>query len=412
MTPSSGTGKQLLAEHAARKAERPRPEKFLEVNLAHYGFEEFRSEMFGYAKGAYTGAGKDSLGRFREYDGGTVFLDEVNHADDRVRASLLRFLDSGEIAPRDKEPAVVEDLYVVAACSTTEGMSPEFQQRFHRVDVPPLRDRVIRYRRDGKWCWDCDLFHIAAEVVRGAGQQYIRKSFLREAAGQWWPGNVREFLRSIPDAPVSDDGVIYIGWPGMDDPNDQLATVAQRVMGQLGEQDVAKVVNWLRSNDEIRGLVEAAAVDCLHVDAVAEFAADVFEEHFGLYLYLRGLRARMGMPMPDAVNPLLAYGELQADLLAFLEKYPEVKKDIEKQARTQAISPLPTAPSLAAARERKMRFVVEVNDWNLSKAREAAEREFLRKAMATLEGTQKDRAGKLGISPGALSTRLKKHGLR
>ena len=91
----TGTGKDVLAKvihHAGKRSKRP----LVKVNCAALPDNLLESEMFGYAKGAFTGAEKDKPGRFQEADGGTIFLDEVGELPLTTQVRLLRVLENGE----------------------------------------------------------------------------------------------------------------------------------------------------------------------------------------------------------------------------------------------------------------------------------------------------------------------------
>ncbi len=394
----TGTGKELLARYATRVA---RPEameqgRFLTVNMAGHKAEQFRGLYFGHRKGAFTGAHGRQEGLFRENDGGGVLLDELNRTDPDLLAALLRFLDSGEVEPLGERPVSV-DLYVVGACQTTDGLPLDIQHRFTHVRIPPLRDRVVCRDRGGNWEWDCDLFHIVAEVVRRHGEDHVAKGFLTRGLEHGWRGNVRELLAQLDDpGPYNDEGVA-IGWPGATkgEIEGQAAFYDEHPMGRM-------------TGHVYRGLF-------LHVDRIKAFAAEVLNDYRELYMQMvlgRGL-GQSGVGVPEALNPVLVARDIEADPGRFVRRFPHLAGEVAKRV---ALRPAPQAQAPAgdsrAEKEGGLTLTVGLAGWDLRRARKAAEKELLVMAIAACEGRQKDVADKLNISPSHLSGLLREHGLR
>ncbi|HLT40776.1 MAG TPA: sigma 54-interacting transcriptional regulator, partial [Enhygromyxa sp.] len=114
ITGESGTGKERVAEAivaASRRADRP----FVRFNCAALSAELAEAELFGHAKGSFTGAHKARTGLFREAEGGTLLLDEVGELELSVQAKLLRVLQSGEVRPVGQDLPVRVDVRVLAA---------------------------------------------------------------------------------------------------------------------------------------------------------------------------------------------------------------------------------------------------------------------------------------------------------
>ncbi|MEZ5318462.1 MAG: sigma-54 dependent transcriptional regulator [Vicinamibacterales bacterium] len=194
----NGTGKELVARQVHMLSRR-RAGPFVEVNCAAIPEELIESELFGHARGAFTGAVADRRGRFEMASGGTLFLDEVGDMSLKTQAKVLRALQEQVVDPVGGQGSVRVDVRVIAA--TNKDLTEELRQGRFREDlyfrlnvipmsVPPLRDRgddVLRLAE-----------HFVAEFCREYGRR--AKTVAPEAAAvltaYHWPGNVRE-LRNL-----------------------------------------------------------------------------------------------------------------------------------------------------------------------------------------------------------------------
>lgn len=196
----TGTGKQLLAK--AIHEESPRAGgPFVTINCASLPEQLLESELFGYRKGAFTGAVTDRKGLFEEADGGTILLDEIGKAGPHVQRSLLHVLDQGMIRPVGSNHYRPVDVRVICATSNMnlrEDMAADrfLKDLYYRVNdivlrLPALRERsgdvelltrhfLERYRRD----FDRPMLRISPAA---------EKALLRYP----WPGNVRELEKSV-----------------------------------------------------------------------------------------------------------------------------------------------------------------------------------------------------------------------
>jgi transcriptional regulator with PAS, ATPase and Fis domain len=146
---ATGTGKDLLAKviHSA-STRNGRP--FVKVNCAALPDNLLESEMFGYAKGAFTGADRDKPGRFKEADGGTIFLDEIGDLPLSLQAKLLRVLEDKEFYPLGSRHTMKVDVRILSA--TNRGLEKlvaarQFREDLFyrlnvmRIELPPLKER-------------------------------------------------------------------------------------------------------------------------------------------------------------------------------------------------------------------------------------------------------------------------------
>jgi DNA-binding NtrC family response regulator len=200
----SGTGKEVLAR--ALHAQSPRrDEGFVAINCAAIPEALLESELFGHAKGAFTGADRSRRGLFAEADGGTLFLDEIGELPLPLQAKLLRVLQEEEVrAVGDTKPRRV-DVRVIAATAReleAEVAAGRFREDlFYRLDVlrvkvPPLRER----REDIPLLVDHFLGRSQESIgkpVRG-----IDDDALERLVAYDWPGNVRELENVLERAVI------------------------------------------------------------------------------------------------------------------------------------------------------------------------------------------------------------------
>lgn len=204
----SGTGKELTAVAIHERSTR-REAPFVAINCGAIPPHLLQSELFGYERGAFTGASQRKIGRIEAADGGTLFLDEIGDLPLESQASLLRFLQEGRIERLGGQESIAVDVRVISATHVDMQRAME-EGRFradlyHRlcvlqIDEPPLRARgkdiellarhmLERFRKDG------------ARRLRGFSADAI--AALHNYA---WPGNVRELINRVRRAIVMSEG--------------------------------------------------------------------------------------------------------------------------------------------------------------------------------------------------------------
>lgn len=204
----SGTGKELVAREIHRRSRRSaRP--LIKVNCAAVPRELYESEFFGHAKGSFTGALRDRVGRFELADGGTLFLDEVGEIPLELQAKLLRVLQEGELERVGEERTRRVDVRVVAATNRdlrSESEAGRFRQDlYYRLSVFPLEVPPLRKRKE-----DVPLLveHFLAIAARKVGRPTppLTLAVVQRLQQYDWPGNVRELQHVVERAVITSTG--------------------------------------------------------------------------------------------------------------------------------------------------------------------------------------------------------------
>ncbi len=200
----SGTGKELAAREIHRLSSRSQA-PFVAVNCAALPESIIESELFGYIRGAFTGAGPDRPGRFRQADGGTLFLDEIGDLAPAVQVKLLRVLQEGEIEPVGVDRPVSVNVRLLAATHRNlEDLVATGRFRedlYYRLNVISLTLPPLRERTD-------DIPLLAAHFMTRFNHKNNKKFLgitpdaLDVLATHHWPGNVRELENVMERAVV------------------------------------------------------------------------------------------------------------------------------------------------------------------------------------------------------------------
>ena len=204
ITGDSGTGKELIA--GAIHFNSPRKDgSFVKVNCAAITETLLESELFGHEKGAFTGAHRLKEGRFRQADGGSLFLDEVSEMSLGMQVKLLRALQEREITRVGGEEVIKVDVRVIAATNKDliqEIESERFREDlYYRLNVVTLNVPLLRERKE-----DIPLLaqHFLSTFAEKNRKQI--KGFTPQAMDQLlkydWPGNVRELMNAVERAVV------------------------------------------------------------------------------------------------------------------------------------------------------------------------------------------------------------------
>jgi len=206
----SGTGKELFARYIHRYSNRSHM-PFVAVNCAAVPHNLLESEMFGYEKGAFTGALQRRLGKFELADGGTLLLDEISEMDMQLQAKLLRAIQEGEIDRLGGREPIPVNVRIIA--TTNSDLKKDISEKkfredlFYRLNVipvtiPPLRNRMS------------DIHLLSNYFLRKYSELIGKKPALSDEAeallkSYTWPGNVRELENVIERAVlIADRGAV------------------------------------------------------------------------------------------------------------------------------------------------------------------------------------------------------------
>jgi DNA-binding NtrC family response regulator len=199
ITGESGTGKERVAEALVKAS--PRAGKpFVRFNCAALSPELAEAELFGHARGAFTGAVRSRPGLFGEADGGTILLDEIGELAGASQAKLLRVLQEGEVRPVGEEKPRLVDVRVLAATNRdleAEVKAGRFREDlFYRLNVvrlhvPPLRDRPDDVALLARHFLDRFAARFGVEGLR------VSEVLIDRLRAHAWPGNVRELENSL-----------------------------------------------------------------------------------------------------------------------------------------------------------------------------------------------------------------------
>lgn len=231
ITGETGTGKSMLARWLHRKSPR-HGENFIHVNCPALATSLFESEMFGYAKGAFTGATTKHIGRIEMAQNGTLFLDEIGELGTEMQSKLLQVLEENSFERVGEAVPVGVDIRIISATNRdlVAAMAEERLRRdfYYRLAAVVIHMPALRDRKD-----DIPLF--VEYFIRQFSRQYeihppkLPRGIMRALYEHVWPGNIRELrnvvsrilLRSL-DSPLSDAFVADIlhMWKDLSTPQD------------------------------------------------------------------------------------------------------------------------------------------------------------------------------------------------
>ena len=268
----SGTGKELLARAIHRLSGRAH-KPFVAINCAAIPDTLLESELFGYEKGAFTGAAKRTAGKLESADGGTVFLDEIGEMPSSLQAKLLRVVQERTVERIGGRVPLVLDLRIVCATNRNLeallGSGGAFRDDlFYRISevtvrIPPLKDR----QGDSLLLAQFLLQQIAERF--GKPTRGLAPDAIRAIQAYRWPGNVRELENRIKGAVIMAEGVVVTAADlGLDDPGDDpeylnLRVARQRAEAQAVRQSLAVARGDLSRAAELLGVTRPTLYDLL-----------------------------------------------------------------------------------------------------------------------------------------------------
>ena len=249
----SGTGKEVISRALHGLSDRSK-QPFVAINCGAIPETLLESELFGYEKGAFTGAAKQTKGKIEYADGGTLFLDEIGDIPQSLQVKLLRFLQERVIERLGGRSEIPVDVRVI--CATNQNLMQQVSQGSFREDlyyriseitinIPPLRER------------DGDALMLARVLLDRFAGEYARsiKGFSDEGAraiqAYAWPGNVREMENRIKRAVIMTEGgnvtAEELELDDVDDPG-SLPLNLKQVRENAERQAILDVMNKCDSN--------------------------------------------------------------------------------------------------------------------------------------------------------------------
>ncbi|MGO9455030.1 MAG: sigma-54-dependent transcriptional regulator [Candidatus Binataceae bacterium] len=204
ITGESGSGKELVARAIHFSSERANG-RFLPINCGALPENLLESELFGYRRGAFTGAGQDKVGLLKAADKGTVFFDEIGELPLALQVKLLRALQERECYPLGANDPVAFDIRVL--CATNRNLDAEVragrfrEELLYRINVININVPALRERKD-----DISLLanHFLRKSEKSLGRTGVRfsKGAMRLMLNYPWPGNVRELENTVERAAI------------------------------------------------------------------------------------------------------------------------------------------------------------------------------------------------------------------
>ena len=273
----SGTGKELIARSVHRLSARAH-KPFVAINCAAIPDTLLESELFGYEKGAFTGAAKRTPGKLESADGGTIFLDEIGEMPASLQAKLLRVLQERTVERIGGRTPIPLDLRFVLATNRklkeligTGGFREDLYYRISEVtiNVPALRDR----QGDGLLIAQVLLQQMSERF--GKSTRGLAPDAIRAIQAHPWPGNVRELENRIKGAVIMAEGVVVTANDlGLKDPGEDpeylnLRVARQRAEVQAARQALAMARGNLSRAAELLGVTRPTLYDLIerhHID--------------------------------------------------------------------------------------------------------------------------------------------------
>jgi two-component system response regulator PilR (NtrC family) len=202
ITGESGTGKELVA-CAIHEASRRKDAPFVSINCGAFPETLLESELFGYMKGAFTGAASNRKGLFEQANGGSIFLDEIAETTPAMQIKLLRVLQERKIRPLGGTQEIAVDVRVIAATNRDLQLAMQAEQfredLYYRIAVINIHVPSLRSRPEDISLLAYHFLRICAEKA-GKAIGAISPQAMQALEAYRWPGNVRELENTIERA--------------------------------------------------------------------------------------------------------------------------------------------------------------------------------------------------------------------
>jgi len=240
----SGVGKEVYSRYIHQQSSR-REQPFVAINCAAIPENMLEASLFGYEKGAFTGAVKSSMGKFEQAQGGTLLLDEITEMDLGLQAKILRVLQEKEVERLGSSKTISLDVRIIATSNRNlkdEVRDKHFREDlYYRLNVFPITIPALRQRRD-------DIVPLAEKIIaqysRAAGQNIQLSDAAAELLCQHsWPGNVRELDNVMQRALILKQGNV------IDCENIMLESATQDLFENDSVEDAGKLHSDLRDRE-------------------------------------------------------------------------------------------------------------------------------------------------------------------
>ncbi len=247
----SGTGKELVAQYIHEQSNR-RTKAFVKVNCAALAESLLESELFGHAKGAFTGAFKDREGRFEVADGGTLFLDEVGEIPQLVQVKLLRFLQSREFERVGENITRKVDVRVIAATnrklidSLQEGSFRE--DLYYRLNAVKISLPALRERPEDLLLL---IYHFIKRFAPAGKEIDVTTEALKLLTSYKWHGNVRELENAMERAVIlARNGIIEVQHLPEEIQKTDIDVDSLLSLDQIEQQHISRILKVTKDLDE------------------------------------------------------------------------------------------------------------------------------------------------------------------
>ena len=274
ITGESGTGKELVA-NLLRETSHRNKKPFLKINCNAINDSLLESDLFGYERGAFTGAHARTKGKFEVVDGGTIFLDEIGDISPRMQAALLRVLQDGEIIRVGGNSSIKIDVRIIAATNRDLGLAVQegsfrldlyYRLNIINISIPPLRERIE------------DMEDLVAHFIRKyrlafkKNVNFVPKPVIEKLRNHNWPGNVRELENVVQRAVlmaksniITNKDIFFDIQPGNGSPDNYTAKAKQLsnipLKSALAEVEKEIIIDTLKNNHG--NVAKAAKILCV-----------------------------------------------------------------------------------------------------------------------------------------------------
>ena len=254
----SGTGKEMIANAIHYNSPRKNA-PFIKINCAALTESLLESELFGHEKGAFTGADKRREGKFRQADGGSIFLDEVSEMSAAMQVKLLRVLQEREITRVGGAEVIAVDVRVIAA--SNKDLKKEMEQKrfredlFYRLNVVALQVPALSDRREDIPLLAQHFLQMFAAKNKKSIKGFTPQS-MEKLVKYAWPGNVRELMNAVERAVVlsrseyidADELELLMADSPNDSGGDQFGITVNMPLDEVEKRSILEAINDCRGN--------------------------------------------------------------------------------------------------------------------------------------------------------------------